>query len=277
MKNTACITGAVLCLLAVPAAAQDIIVKQNADELKARVTEITETHVKYRNHSNPSGPVYSIPKSEVFVIRYENGSRETFAGETAAAEPQTADMSAPEKYAGINRALTETRKREQLHKRHMEYSVDGTFGYAFSSHMAGITYSAGVAGEYYPSLKSAYGLGLGLSVAGASYEFSAPLNGSDPLKLTQMNIDLLGTMHNRRFSASGGVRIALPLAAKISSVDVSDGIATTIGIVGEAAWTPGHLILGGGLCFTMNSLLKDVADNYKQAPLGFHLLVGFRF
>lgn len=57
---------------------QDIIIKKNGDEISAKVTELTDDLIKYKRFENIEGPVYSIQKSEVFMIRYSNGSKETF-------------------------------------------------------------------------------------------------------------------------------------------------------------------------------------------------------
>ena len=57
--------------------AQDIIIKNDKTEIKSKVTEITETAIKYKKWENMDGPVYSIAKSEVFMILYANGQRET--------------------------------------------------------------------------------------------------------------------------------------------------------------------------------------------------------
>jgi hypothetical protein len=56
--------------------AQDIIVKNDKTEIKAKVTELTETGIKYKKWENIDGPVYTISKAEVFMILYANGQRE---------------------------------------------------------------------------------------------------------------------------------------------------------------------------------------------------------
>jgi hypothetical protein len=57
---------------------QDVITKKTGDELKAKVLEVGQTEIKYKNFDNPDGPTYSISKSEVLLIRYENGSKDIF-------------------------------------------------------------------------------------------------------------------------------------------------------------------------------------------------------
>lgn len=68
---------------------QDLIVKRNAEQIEAKVTEITDAHVKYHKASNPDGPLYNIAKSEVSMIRYANGDQDVFVAEEAATETET--------------------------------------------------------------------------------------------------------------------------------------------------------------------------------------------
>ena len=58
--------------------AQDILVRRNGDELAVKVLEITPAEVKYRRTDNPEGPIVSLWRSDVFMIRYGNGTREVF-------------------------------------------------------------------------------------------------------------------------------------------------------------------------------------------------------
>lgn len=62
--------------------AQDVIVKRNGDEVKVRVLEVNTDNIKYKNFDNQSGPLYTILKSEIFMIKYENGMKEVITPET---------------------------------------------------------------------------------------------------------------------------------------------------------------------------------------------------
>jgi hypothetical protein len=57
--------------------AQDIILKRDGNEIRAKVTEIGIDNVKYLLFGQDS-PVYILPKSEIFRIRYQNGKIEMF-------------------------------------------------------------------------------------------------------------------------------------------------------------------------------------------------------
>lgn len=68
--------------------AQDIIVKKDGSIIKAKVLEITETTVKYKNFTNQDGPSYSINIERVLSLTYENGEQESFSN---ALRPQESD------------------------------------------------------------------------------------------------------------------------------------------------------------------------------------------
>jgi TM2 domain-containing membrane protein YozV len=54
----------------------DLIILNNGNDISVKVVEITSTEIKYKKCDNINGPIYSIQKSEVFSIRYSNGSKE---------------------------------------------------------------------------------------------------------------------------------------------------------------------------------------------------------
>jgi hypothetical protein len=67
---------------------QDIIVQKNGDEIKAKVEQVLDSEIKYRKFDNLSGPLYSIKKAEVFMIRYENGSKDVFGDQAVVVSPE---------------------------------------------------------------------------------------------------------------------------------------------------------------------------------------------
>ncbi|MDR1793141.1 MAG: hypothetical protein LBR36_06870 [Bacteroidales bacterium] len=74
--------------------AQDIITLRNGEEVKAKVTEVSTTEIKYKSWTNLNGPIRTVPKTDVFMIKYENGEKELFEQkttktETPKAEPET--------------------------------------------------------------------------------------------------------------------------------------------------------------------------------------------
>ena len=60
---------------------QDIIIKNDKAELKAKVIEIQEEYIKYYLFDQPNGPIRNIKILDVFMIIYADGTRETFQKE----------------------------------------------------------------------------------------------------------------------------------------------------------------------------------------------------
>lgn len=60
--------------------AQDTMFKLDGEQLEVKVLEITASEVRYKLTSNLDGPTYVLPKSEVFMLEYANGSKDVFAG-----------------------------------------------------------------------------------------------------------------------------------------------------------------------------------------------------
>jgi len=69
-------------MLGVSSYAQDIITTKKGEDIKAKVLEITIQEVKYKKVENPDSPIYSLLKSDILMIRYENGSKDIFNEET---------------------------------------------------------------------------------------------------------------------------------------------------------------------------------------------------
>ena len=83
---------ALFLLLAGSARAQDLLTKRNGDEVLVKVVEITPAEVKYRRADNPDGPLISVYRADVFMIRYANGTKEML---NAAAVPAASGPVSP--------------------------------------------------------------------------------------------------------------------------------------------------------------------------------------
>lgn len=77
MKKSALLLLSVLFIL--PARSQDTIVFRNADEIEAKVTDITNETISYVRWSNPDGPQYTVNKSDVFYVKYQCGDKDIFS------------------------------------------------------------------------------------------------------------------------------------------------------------------------------------------------------
>lgn len=70
------------------AMAQDVITLKNGDEINGKVTKVTPTEIEYKLASNPDGPTYSKPVSDIFMVKYENGQKDLFNNTSAPAAQQ---------------------------------------------------------------------------------------------------------------------------------------------------------------------------------------------
>jgi len=57
---------------------QDIITKKSSEDIQAKVLEVTTTEIKYKKFDNLNGPTFTILKSDVLMVRYENGTKDIF-------------------------------------------------------------------------------------------------------------------------------------------------------------------------------------------------------
>ena len=60
------------------ALAQDVIVTKDGKKINSKVTEINEYDIRYKNYENLDGPIYTMKKSEIASILYENGQVDVF-------------------------------------------------------------------------------------------------------------------------------------------------------------------------------------------------------
>ena len=63
-------------LMSLSVFAQDLIIKKDQTEVKAKVIELTDELIKYNKYELLDGPIYSIKNSEVLMIAYKNGTKE---------------------------------------------------------------------------------------------------------------------------------------------------------------------------------------------------------
>jgi hypothetical protein len=77
-----------LILLANSGFTQDIIILKTGDEIQSKVEEVGTNIIKYHKFENLTGPIYSIEKAQVFMIKYKNGTKDVFNTESTPAAQQ---------------------------------------------------------------------------------------------------------------------------------------------------------------------------------------------
>jgi len=60
---------------------QDILFYKNGIQEKVKVTEVLREQIKYKKALNLEGPVYTIDKTDLYLVRYENGTMDVFSTE----------------------------------------------------------------------------------------------------------------------------------------------------------------------------------------------------
>lgn len=58
--------------------AQDIIILKNGSEIEAKVENISSSEISYLRKDSPNGPIYSLNIGDIFMIKYENGTKDLF-------------------------------------------------------------------------------------------------------------------------------------------------------------------------------------------------------
>ncbi len=66
-------------LCSVSVSAQDVIVKKDGSTILSKVIEIGQEEIKYKKFDNLDGPIYTVQKSEIQSINYQNGAKDTFS------------------------------------------------------------------------------------------------------------------------------------------------------------------------------------------------------
>jgi hypothetical protein len=72
---------------------QDIITKKNGEDIDAKIMEVTQTEVKYKNFKNLEGPLFVISKNDLLMVRYENGTKDIFSDNNSKSFKSSDDMS----------------------------------------------------------------------------------------------------------------------------------------------------------------------------------------
>ncbi|WP_418983040.1 hypothetical protein [Alistipes sp.] len=275
-----------LCAAATSLRAQDMIVLRNAkaEEIPAKVLEVGETQIRYRKFSNPDGPVYTIGKSEVFFIRYENGEKEvisSYEASPANASSASARSASPAVVYGSSAAQASryaAAKRQPLRDRSWEIGVSPTIGVGIvlfeEDAWTGPSIGADVGVNYYFSRYSSDCVGASL---GFSYNSLGSAD-SDDFDLMLMNLDLYygsaGSARGSAFGYKGGLAFNFPLSCKSPGYDLSEALnGACFGLFAQVGWTWRHSDLALRVQYNVTNTFKEIDSSFFR--LG--LVYGYRF
>lgn len=82
--------------------AQDVIILKSGDEIKSKVLEINDREIKYKRFDNLDGPVISTLKTEVFMIKYQNGTKEVINSTAPVTGPENTTNTSSRPYVDPN-------------------------------------------------------------------------------------------------------------------------------------------------------------------------------
>ncbi|KAA5539831.1 hypothetical protein [Adhaeribacter rhizoryzae] len=86
--------------------AQDLIITLTGDELLVKVTEITQQDVVYKHPDSLQSLPRTIPKKQVFMVKYSNGTKEIISH----IDPQTNSLTALDSREMYERGRADARK-----------------------------------------------------------------------------------------------------------------------------------------------------------------------
>lgn len=107
------------------AVSQDVILKKDNTTVLSKVIEVTSTEIKYKKWSNQDGPTYSINRSEVTSINYQNGDVDRFTDNVTPAPVSKPTMTYPSVQTTTVQPQPEPKKAESPYSRGMHYNYNG--------------------------------------------------------------------------------------------------------------------------------------------------------
>lgn len=258
--------------------AQDLIVLRNAsaDEIPAKVLEVGDTHIRYRKFSNIDGPVYSVSRSEVFFIRYENGEKEVISAADAVSNNDTPSIGSSLLAQVKSGSLAQ---RKPLRDRLWEVGVSLTTGMSLIifevDSWTGMNYKADFSTNFYFNRYSSDCVGVSLGYALHGF---FPDGTDDTVSLSMMDMDLyfgsFGSGGKSKFGGKVGFSLGFPFSCKMGGYDLSDSLnGVTFGLFTNLGWSWKHSDLGLRIQYSLSNTFKET----DSALFGLSLYYGYRF
>jgi hypothetical protein len=94
---------------------QDILYTTAGNKLNAKVLEINNYDIKYKDYSNLEGPVYVITKMDVVLIQYSNGTTEVINSNPPTLAPKTTETVVTHTGQGISKGSSKDKKPLNLY------------------------------------------------------------------------------------------------------------------------------------------------------------------
>lgn len=249
----------ICCLLsAIAANAQDILVKMDTSEEKVKVLEIGSSDIRYRKFENPDGPVYTIPRSEVFIIRFENGTKEVITEITSSAPTEISTKNETiisPAYSHVEEARQMV--KQDVHKKKLyilpQPYIGWTIGTSDNISLVGLDTGIEVFCEYFPDLKNDSGYSAGL---GYNYKYYDLENYLISVKNIDIHAGYAFRSDDNKFSLRASLFLDIPLRSNILYDDAkikTDAANALFGFDFDFGWRFKWFILGGSCGLGLNN------------------------
>ena len=210
---------AILC--SILSSGQDIITKLDGSELQSKILEVGIDEIRYKDHSNLEGPVYVIRKAEVFMIKYQNGTKEVINQGAPSANVVTAPTTTAVPNQNIKVSPDIVRKTRTA----------GIVGYAMAAPIIGLATAAALSDDFVVGgiIGGVATLGLGIS---------APLIAGRARKTRE--ITHVEGLYSARLTGwiLYGISMAdavVALGLTIGEVEVPNATVIALGVLGAAS------------------------------------------
>lgn len=141
--------------LSIASFANDIIVTTKSERIEAKVEEVSAEQIKYRKMSNPNGPLFVTPTSEIQLILYDNGEVQFF---NKTDNPASNEPEVPEDGSIVKQDSTKKDKKPSNFSGYFE--LGGIVGKEVSKAITGynVTLNPVIGG---PAIQATFGCKLG--------------------------------------------------------------------------------------------------------------------
>ena len=167
MKRILILTGCFIALTYV-CFAQDVIITKDSKKINAKVTEVNVSDIKYKKFDNLDGPIYTILKSNIVSILYQNGQVEAFESTSQSSQARSSSpIQTSQGTANIqNFSFSNMQKDDpMLYRQYSTGRKQSAFG-SFMLIFGGAMCIGGVAAIAFGEEDEVVGAGLAFSVAG---------------------------------------------------------------------------------------------------------------
>ncbi len=227
--------------------AQDMITMKTGEDINAKVLEVTTSEIKYKKTDMPDGPIFSLLKSEVLIIRYANGTKDVFNNQSKEIKTEVE---------------TNSKEKKLIQGKKVSFGVKGGLNY---SNLAGqnsnkpiVRYHVGAFSEIKINPTFSFQPELQFSAQGFMSNVDLRQNAEDPvltisdnIDLSYINVPILAKFNiNNLVNVVIGPQIGVLVMAKSENWGDIKGLFNTVDF---------GLNLGGGLTF--NSLIIDLRYN----------------